>query len=99
MLLIPADKTTNYYAMKENAETYNKLITDNVTKTHKKSTDAAINSEAANIAKNLKNQRRKQGLISEERECDRAPSRSSKLSQESVFVHASAICKVDCWDF
>ena len=51
VLLIPADKTTNYYAM--NADNCNKLIADNVTKTYKKSTDTAINSKAASIAKNL----------------------------------------------
>ena len=53
-LLIPADKTTNYYAM--NTKTYNTLITDNVTKTYKKSNDNTVKSidqKTAKIAKEL----------------------------------------------
>ena len=53
-LLIPADKTTNYYAMY--TKTYDTLIIDNVTKTYKKSNDNTVKSidqKAARIAKQL----------------------------------------------
>ena len=53
-LLIPADKTTNYYSM--NTATYEKLITENVTKTYKKSCPKVIdqlNSQSARVAKKL----------------------------------------------
>jgi hypothetical protein len=53
-LLVPADKTTNYYAM--NTDSYNKLITENMTKTYKRSIDKIVNSidkQAATIAKQL----------------------------------------------
>ena len=40
-LLIPADKTTNYYTM--NLPSYDKFIKDNVTKTYKKSSDNVAN--------------------------------------------------------
>ena len=53
-LLIPADKTTNYYSM--NTATYEKLITENVTKTYKKSCPKVIdqlNSRSARVAKKL----------------------------------------------
>ena len=53
-LLIPADKTTNYYSM--NTATYEKLITENVTKTYKKSCPEVIdqlNSQSARVAKKL----------------------------------------------
>ena len=53
-LFIPADKTTNYYAM--NSTAYNKLIKENVTKTYKKS-DAKVaeklNAQSARIAVHL----------------------------------------------
>ena len=39
------------------------------------------------------------GLIFEERKCDRTPLRSSKLSQQLVLLHASAIWTVDCRNF
>ena len=39
-LLIPADKTTNFYAM--NPTSYNKLIQENVTKTYKKANDELV---------------------------------------------------------
>ncbi|KAL9976708.1 hypothetical protein ACROYT_G014035 [Oculina patagonica] len=39
-LLIPADKTTNFYAM--NPFSYDKLIKENVTKTYKKSNDELV---------------------------------------------------------
>ena len=53
-LLIPADKTTNYYAM--NIPTYDKLMKENVTKTYKKSGDKVVkklNEQSAKIAENL----------------------------------------------
>ena len=52
--MIPADKTTNYYAM--NATAYNKLIKGNVTKTYTKSNDKVVkelNEKSARIAKHL----------------------------------------------
>lgn len=54
-LLIPADKTTNYYTM--NPASYDKLIKDNVTKTYKKSNDSVaekLDAQSASIAKRLK---------------------------------------------
>ena len=53
-LLIPADKTTNYYAM--NTTAYNKLIKENVTKTYKKSDSKVaekLNAQSARIAVHL----------------------------------------------
>lgn len=53
-LLIPADKTTNYYSM--NTATYEKLITENVTKTYKKSSPKVVdelNSQSARVAEKL----------------------------------------------
>ena len=47
-----ADKTSNIY--KASLREYNKLLTDNITKSYKKSTDRlekAINMEAKNITK------------------------------------------------
>ena len=54
-LLIPADKTTNFYAM--NLSSYDKLIKENVTKTYKKSNDELvreIDAQSARIAERLK---------------------------------------------
>ena len=54
-LLIPADKTTNYYEM--NTTAYNKLIKENVTTTYKKSRDKIVeklNAQSARIAEHLK---------------------------------------------
>ena len=54
-LLIPADKTTNYYAM--TPASYDKLIKENVTKTYKKSNDIVayeLDTQSASIAKQLK---------------------------------------------
>ena len=54
-LLIPADKTTNYYEM--NTSAYNKLIKENVTKTYKKSSGKVVeklNTQSAKIAEHLK---------------------------------------------
>ena len=54
-LLIPADKTTNYYTM--NPASYDKLIKENVTKTYKKSSDCVadkLDAKSASIAKHLK---------------------------------------------
>ena len=54
-LLIPADKTTNFYAM--NPSSYDKLIKENVTKTYKKSNDELvreIDAQSASIAERLK---------------------------------------------
>ena len=53
-LLVPADKTNNLYEL--TTEEYNKLLIENISKTHKKSTASAINSintEAKSIAKDL----------------------------------------------
>jgi hypothetical protein len=53
-LLIPADKTTNLYSMK--ADTYNKLLHDNVTKAYRKSNDSCKNDidlEGKQIVDNL----------------------------------------------
>ena len=53
-LLIPADKSTNLYEV--GIEQYNKLLTDNVTKTYKKSPTnekARIDSDAKNITDSL----------------------------------------------
>ena len=53
-LLIPADKTTNYYSM--NTATYEKLITENVTKTYKKSSPKVVdelNFQSARVAEKL----------------------------------------------
>lgn len=52
--MIPAGKTTNYYAM--NATVYNKLVKENVTKTYKKSNDKVVeelNEKSGRIAKHL----------------------------------------------
>ena len=54
-LLIPADKTTNYYKM--NPASYDKLIKENVTKTYKKSSDCIaeeLDAQSASIAQRLK---------------------------------------------
>jgi len=54
-LLIPADKTTNFYAM--NPSSYDKLIKENVTKTYRKSNDELvreIDAQSACIAERLK---------------------------------------------
>ena len=54
-LLIPADKTTNFYAM--NPSSYGKLIKENVTKTYKKSNDELVrelDGQSARIAERLK---------------------------------------------
>lgn len=40
-VLIPADKTTNYYTM--TPDSYDKLIKENVTKTYKKSSHSVAN--------------------------------------------------------
>ena len=53
-LHVPADKTTNLYKVSTNE--YNKLLTENITKTYKKTADAAvreINKEAKSIATQL----------------------------------------------
>ena len=53
-LLIPADKTTNFYEMNPNS--YNKLITENVTKTYKKASDELVgrlDAQSAKIAERL----------------------------------------------
>ena len=53
-LLVSADKTTNYYSM--NTATYEKLITENVTKTYKKSSPKVVdelNSQSARVAEKL----------------------------------------------
>ena len=53
-LLIPADKTTNYYSM--NTATCEKLITENVMKTYKKSSTKVVdelNSQSARVAEKL----------------------------------------------
>ena len=52
--LMPADKTTNYYAVTKND--YNKLLLENITKMYKKANNnlpQKINSEAKTLAKNL----------------------------------------------
>ena len=54
-LLIPADKTTNFYTM--NPSSYDKLVKENVTKTYKKSNDKLVgelNAKSAKIAERLK---------------------------------------------
>ena len=54
-LLIPADKTTNFYAM--NPSSYDKLIKENVTKTYKKSNDKLVgelDAKSAKIAERIK---------------------------------------------
>ena len=54
-LLIPADKTTNYYTM--TPVSYDKFIKENVTKPYKKSSDIVVNkldTQSASIAKQLK---------------------------------------------
>ena len=54
-VLVPADKTTNFYALQKSC--YQKLITENVTKTYKKSTNKTvkqINKKAASISRKLK---------------------------------------------
>jgi len=51
-LLIPADKTMNYYTM--NPTSYDKLIKENITKTYKKSNDGVaekLDAQSASIAK------------------------------------------------
>ena len=53
-LHIPADKTSNIY--KVTSDEYNKLLTENITKTYKKTTNAAVkkvNEEAKSIATKL----------------------------------------------
>ena len=53
-LLIPADKTTNLY--KVSTKDYNKLLTENITKTYKKTSASAVmhvNKEAKSIATKL----------------------------------------------
>ena len=53
-LLIPADKTNNLYEL--TTEEYNKLLTENISKTYKKSSISTlnkINTEAKSIAKDL----------------------------------------------
>ena len=53
-LLIPADKTTNYYKM--NTTAYSKLIKENITKSYKKSSGKVVqklHGESAKIAENL----------------------------------------------
>ena len=49
-LLIPADKTTNYYKM--NTSAYNELIKENVTKSYKKSSGKVVEKLNAQSAKN-----------------------------------------------
>ncbi|XP_044175381.1 uncharacterized protein LOC122958534 [Acropora millepora] len=54
-VLIPADKTTNYYKM--TPDSYDKFIKENVTKTYKKSSHSVANkleTQSASIAKQLK---------------------------------------------
>ena len=54
-LLIPADKTTNFYAM--NPSSYDKLVKENVTKTYKKSNGKLVeklDAKSAKIAERLK---------------------------------------------
>ena len=54
-LLIPADKTNNLYEL--STDKYNKLLTENISKTYKKynlSTTYTINAEAKFIAQDLK---------------------------------------------
>ena len=41
LLFIPADKTNNLYKLSK--DNYNKLLTDNITKSYKKTNTAAIN--------------------------------------------------------
>ena len=55
ILLIPADKTTNFYTM--NPSSYDKLIMENITKTYKKSSDELVeklDAQSAQIADRLK---------------------------------------------
>ena len=66
-LLIPADKTTNYYRMDTTA--YNKLINENVTKTYKKSNSKVVdklNAQSARIAEHLKLENRIEKLAEKE---------------------------------
>ena len=54
-LIIPADKTTNFYSM--SVEDYEKLLTENISSTYKKCDGKIvknINNEAKSIAKELK---------------------------------------------
>jgi len=54
-LLIPADKTTNFYAMIPTS--YDKLIKENVTKVYKKTNGTlveALDAQSARLAKRLK---------------------------------------------
>ena len=54
-VLIPANKTTNYYTM--TSDSYEKLIKENVTKTYKKSSHSVaskLDTQSASIAKQLK---------------------------------------------
>ena len=54
-VLVPADKTTNYYTM--TPDSYDKFIKENVTKTEKKSSGSVANkldTQSASIAKQLK---------------------------------------------
>ena len=55
ILLIPADKTTNFYTM--NPSSYDKLIMENITKTYKKSSDELVeklDAQSTRIADRLK---------------------------------------------
>ena len=54
-LLIPADKTTNFYTM--NPSSYDKLLEENVTKVYKKASDnlvATLDTQSTSLAKQLK---------------------------------------------
>ena len=54
LLIIPADKTNNLYKLSK--DNYNQLLTDNITKSYKKTNTAAINNtnkEAKRIAERL----------------------------------------------
>ena len=86
-LLVPADKTTNYYSM--STATYEKLITENVTKTYKKSSPKVVdelNSQSARVAE-------KRGL----------DKRIEKLAEREAFItlkdhkpefHAHPTCRL-----
>lgn len=55
ILLIPTNKTTNFYTM--NPSSYDKLIKENITKTYKKSSDELVEKlevQSAQIADQLK---------------------------------------------
>lgn len=55
ILLIPTNKTTNFYTM--NPSSYDKLIKENITKTYKKSSDELVEkleAQSARIADQLK---------------------------------------------